>query len=223
MRRARALPRDRDAGLTLTELLVSMGIFTIVLVVFMGGLLTMTRSTVRAQDVTDAGDALRKAFQTMDREIRYSSSINLPGTGPSGAHYVEFITTERPDDQEPLCTQWRYDPSARTLQVRTWLDVPSATRGGWRMIATDVRNDVTGTSPRLPFVVKTAGGTFTRQQLEVNLDVGRGDPGPGQTTGADVATTFVARNSSYQSPSNADLDGDGQSDTPVCATLLERP
>ncbi len=223
MDRLRVSRDRRDAGLTLTELLVSMGIFTIVLAVFMSGLLVMTRSTVRAQDVTDAGDAVRKAFQTMDKQIRYASSINRPGTGAGGAHYVEFITTDLPDGQDPLCTQWRFDPDARTLDFRTWRDVPHPVRSGWRVVATDVRNDLTGSSPELPFVLKTAGGTYTRQQLVVSFDVGRGDAGPDETVGADVSTTFVARNSSYLSPSNDDLDGDGASDTPVCTSGLERP
>src|SRR5690606_23012710 len=111
----------------------------------------------------------------------------------------------------------------RTLQVRTWRDIPTATRTDWNTIATDVRNDLSGSSPNLPFVLNAAGGTETRQQLVVSFDVGRGAAGADATTGADVGTVFVARNSSESSPSNADLNLDHVSDTPVCSSHLERP
>ncbi|MCL3862848.1 type II secretion system protein [Actinotalea sp. K2] len=228
MRLLRGRSSEDDEGMTLVELLVAMAIFSVVLAVFFGGLMTMTRSAVRAQDVTDSGDAVRKAFQMMDKQIRYANSINSPGPGASGAHYVEFLTTSLPGGQEPLCTQWRFDPTARVLQVRTWRDVPTGTRSAWNTIATDVRNDMlgdlaAGIAPNPPFVLERAGGTLTRQQLMVSVDVGRGSAGPGSVTGADVATVFVARNSSYESPSNADLNGDGVSDTFICTSHLERP
>lgn len=213
----------RDAGISLMELIVSMAIFTVVIAVFMSGLLVMTQGAVRAQDVTDAGDAARKSFQTMDKQIRYASSINLPGVGASGAHYVEFLTTAVPDGGDPLCTQWRYDPTARVLEYRTWRDLPTGGPSAWRHIAGDVRNQLTGAAAQPPFVLERAGATTTRQKLLVTIDVGRGPAGADQVVGADVATAFVARNSSDASPSNADLNLDGVSDTPVCTTHLERP
>lgn len=209
-----------DAGLTLTELLVSMGIFTVILTIFISGMISMTRSTVRAQDITDAGDAVRLAFQTMDKQIRYSSSINFPGVGGSGSHYVEFITTAQPDGAAPLCTQWRYDPTARTLGYRTWRDVATGSRSDWRVVAFDVRNDLTGATPDNPFTLVRANASYLRQQLVVSVDAGRSATGG---PGADIGTTFVARNSSQASPSNLDVNLDSVSDTPVCTSHLERP
>ncbi|WP_182111189.1 MULTISPECIES: type II secretion system protein J [unclassified Actinotalea] len=215
--------RTRDGGLTLIELLVSMGIFTVVLVVFMSGLISMTTSTVRAQDVTNAGDAVRSAFQTMDKQIRYADAVNRPGVGASGSYYLEFRTGAQPDGLAPLCTQWRLDPTARTLAYRTKRDVPSAPVSPWRTIATDVRNPLSGPDKNMPFRFEAAGGASARQSVTVSLDVGRGAAGPDAVTGADMGTVFVARNSSYASPSNPDLDSDGISDTPVCGNPLERP
>ena len=224
-RRPADRPADKDAGLTLVELLAAMGIFTIVIVVFMGGLITMTRSTVRAQDVTDAGDAVRMAFQTMDKQIRYASAVNRPGVGPSGSHYVEFIATSLPDGQDPLCTQWRFDPTARTLAYRTWRDIPTGTPTAWRVIANDVRNDLTASPPDVPFAFDPAGSAgLTHQQLRVSVDVGRGVAGSTEVVGADVSTAFVARNSSYSSQSNSDTTpADGVSDHPICSSHLDRP
>lgn len=212
-----------DEGLTLIELLVAMGIFTVVLAVFMSGVVAMTSSTVRAQDVTDSGDSLRRAFQTLDKQIRYASSINSAGTGASGAHYVEFLTTAVPAGEAPVCTQWRFSPSARELAYRTWRDSPSASRTDWRVVSHDVRNATSGADARPPFRLDFARDARVRQQLVVSLDVGRGEAGADALTGADVETVFVARNSSFESPSNADATVDGISDTFVCTNLLERP
>lgn len=208
--------------MSLMELIVSMAIFLVVLTVFVSGLLSMSQATVRAQAVTNAGDAVRASFQTMDKQIRYASSINFPGAGGSGSLYVEFITEAQPDGQDPLCTQWRYDPTARTLAYRTWRDVTSGTVSAWRVVATDVRN-ATGATPDPPFQLVPAGTSYVRQQLVVNVDAGRGAAGPQALTGADVQTVFVARNSSTTSLSNLDMNGDGSSDNPVCTSHLERP
>ncbi|MBO1750453.1 prepilin-type N-terminal cleavage/methylation domain-containing protein [Actinotalea sp. BY-33] len=201
--------RARDEGMTLIELLVSMGIFTVVLAVFFGGLITMTRSTSRAQDITAAGDSVRRAFQTMDRQIRYASAVNLPGVGASGAHYVEFRTEAQPNGLAPLCTQWRVDPTNRVLQQRTWRETPSATRSSWSTVATEIRNDLT-THP--PFTLYPVGGGRSRQQLAVSLDAGLGEGGDDAQPGADISTVFVARNS-----------GAASTETSVCTNLLERP
>lgn len=214
---------EREAGVSLMELVVSMAIFLVVLTVFISGLISMSQATVRAQGVTNAGDAVRGAFQAMDKQIRYAASINYPGKGPSGSQYVEFVTDAQPDGQPSLCTQWRYDPTARTLAYRTWRDVVSGTASSWRPVAFDVRNAMGGATPNPPFRLIPAGASYVRQQLVVTVDAGRGTAGANAVTGADVATIFVARNSSNSSQSNSDLNGDGTSDSPVCSSHLERP
>lgn len=209
----------REDGFTILEVVVSMSIFLVVLAVFLAGMVSMTRGTSRAQTTADAGDALRIAFQNMDQQIRYSSSINYPGAGTSGAVYVEFITTAQPDGQAPLCTQWRYDPSAGSLGYRTVRDAAGATPSAWRDVAFDIRNELSGPSAVKPFILKPAGGAQLRQSLEVKMLAAVENGG----VPADTSTVFVARNSSGSSPSNSDLDHDGRSDSPVCMSRLGRP
>lgn len=223
MSRLRAATRRGDTGITMVELLVSMGIFVVVLSVVLAGLVSMTRSTTRVQDVTNAGDSVRRAFQTLDKQVRYATAVNYPGVGASGAHYVELLTTAVPEGQMARCVQWRVHPTSRQLEVRSWADSPTATRTAWSTVATGVRNDLTSATPNRPFVLRPASGTSLRQQLTVSLDVGRGPAGLNKITGADVRTTFVARNSSHLSQSNADANNDLASDTPVCTSRLERP
>lgn len=210
----------RDGGMSVIELITAMGIFTVVLAVFLGGLVTMARGTTRATQVADTSDSLRATFQAMDRQIRYASSINRPGTGASGAWYVEFIATELPDSQDPLCTQWRFDPTAQTLAYRTWRDTPSSTVTPWHTAAHGVSYD--SSSGQRPFTFTPASGTHYRQQLTVVVNIGPGAV-PGAEVTGDVSTVFVARNSSETSPSNPDANGDGASDAPVCTSHLSRP
>lgn len=196
--------------MTLIELIVAMGIFSVVISVFMAGLVVMTKDTARTIAVADSGDSVRKAFQRLDKQIRYASAINRPGVGGSGAHYVEFRTAAVAAGRQPRCTQWRLVPDTGLLQVRTWDDAPSASPSDWQTIIVNVRNDLSSPANE-PFAFAPADGKHTRQQLVVTLDVGlAGRPG------SDIQTTFVARNSSVTSVSNDDLDGDGQSDTAVC-------
>lgn len=217
MSRLRAAVRRRtgdDAGMSLVELIVSMGIFTIVISIFMAGVAGMARSTARAQAVGDAGDAVRNVFQRMDREFRYAAAINRPGQGGVGTYYVESLTTAVPVGLNPLCTQWRYVTATRTLEMRSWR-TGAASAGSWRIMADDVRNDLTDPARR-PFAFTPAGPVYQRQQLRVLLDVGPGPAGPNERVGAELDSTFVARNSSTSSQSNRDDDANGQSDTPVC-------
>ena len=210
---------EREEGMTLIELIVAMGIFTLIIAIFMGGLVIMTKSTVRSQVTSDSGDALRTVLQRFDQQVRYAESINLPGEGPSGARYVEYRTKAVEAGEIPTCTQWRYLPGTGELQTRTWPDTASATLPAWRTSVTDVRDETTATLPLYPFEVQLADEVYTRQRLTVTLAVGESE----LSDGASVSSTYVARNSSVQSLSNADADGDGTSDTQVCITSGGRP
>jgi hypothetical protein len=194
-----------------------MGIFTIVLGIYFSALISMSKTTVRAQDAVDASDALRATFNAMDHQVRYASSINSPGQGTSGMYYVEFESTDLPAGQPPLCYQWRLDPTEKVLSYRTWTSDGSSPVTDWRGVSWDTESAVTGS----PFAMTFADGPVLRQSLTVHLKA------EGQTTGevASQSTTFVARNSSNESPSDLDANSDGVSDTPVCltATGMDRP
>lgn len=202
--------------MSLVELLVSMGIFMTIVSVFMAGVVIMTKNTTRAQAVGDSGDAVRKVFQRLDKDVRYAAAINRPGAGAAGTYYVEYLTTAVDTGLKPLCTQWRYTASTRKLEVRTWRTIAVPTPTAWRTMATNVRNDLTVVAQR-PFEFTAAGAMFRKQQLRVYLDVSPGATGATARKGAQLDSVFVARNSSELSQSNADAaPADGLSDTPVC-------
>lgn len=215
----RTRPHGSDEGMTIVELIIAMSIFTVVIALFMGGVAMMTRSAAQSQDVADSGDAVRTVLQRFDQTARYAESVNLPGTGPSGARYVEYRIKAVRAGERPQCVQWRYVPSTGELQNRTWDDVPGAALPAWRTLVVDVRDDTTMTPTTYPFRVQRADTTYTRQRLTVTLQVG----GTAAKPAVSVANTYVGRNSSVHSVSNSDADGNGVSDTQVCVTSGGRP
>ncbi|MBC3761964.1 PulJ/GspJ family protein [Quadrisphaera oryzae] len=188
---------DGDEGVTLVETLVAMSIFSVVLTIFMAAVLSMTTSTGRVNATTDAGDGVRAAFLRLDRQVRYADAINQPVQSSSGSWYVEFRTSQRADGQPTLCTQWRFDPSAQVLQLRSWAD-GQAPASAFQTITTDVLPPETAGSS--PFVVEKADADHANQKLTVAVSAGSGS---GAYAGrASMQTSFVARNSSMSSASN---------------------
>jgi len=198
--------RHEDRGVSVVELIVSMGIFVMVLVVFLAAVVTMSRATSRTQATGDSASQLRTVFQRLDKEVRYASAINPPAQ-TSGNFYVEYLVPATVATGESLCVQWRFMASDRELQRRTWTPGNAASVSEWQTMVTDLRNDLTETT-QLPFVFHRAGPVgskvFLRQGLTVRLDAGLGQAGdPG---GSQLNVFMVARNSSTSSVGNTGTD-----------------
>lgn len=215
IRQSAAKGRPDDVGMTLVELIVAMGIFVIVIAVFMSGIVVMTQNTARAQAVADSGDGVRLAFQRLDKEVRYAAAINRPGFGTDGAYYVEYLTTAVPAGKPPICTQWRVVPSTRELQRRTWNNTSPAKATSWTTVTDGVRNNLAD-STQLPFQFTAASSTRLSQSLRVYLDVGNGAPGATASKGAQLDAVFFARNTDSTTPTNS------ASGTKVCLTEMGR-
>lgn len=211
-------PRRRDdpgdAGLSLIELIVAMMIFGVVLAIYFGALISMANTTRKAQTSVDASDALRATFNALDHQVRYASSVNRPVQGGAGRWYVEFEATKLPNGAPNMCYQWRFDPTSKVISYRTWSE-NVATVGPWRGVAWDVVSPGSGS----PFVFSAATPFVLSQSLTVTLRV----EGVASAVLAEQSTTFVARNSSNDSITNKDNNGDGVSDTEVCTSRMDRP
>ncbi|TFC35936.1 hypothetical protein E3O55_00405 [Cryobacterium sp. MDB1-18-2] len=196
--------------MTLVELLVAMSIFALFVALILGTTVTIAQSATRAQLVAESSNTTVTVFGAFDRQLRYADSINFPGTGPSGARYVEFRTPANSSASgATTCTQWRFVPSTARLESRTWTDLTGSPSASWVTKASNVVDD--GGSA-YPFALTPADGSSAMQQLVVTLHVGNAT----LNAGAAMTTSFVARNSSILSPSNADVNLNLVSDTPVC-------
>ncbi|MEJ5944660.1 hypothetical protein WDZ17_05050 [Pseudokineococcus basanitobsidens] len=200
--------------MTLAELVVAMGIFMVVVAVFLSGVVALTRSTVRSGNEADVATDLRRVFTQVDRTVRYADAVDYPGTSGSGAWYAE-VRSSTVRGTPPVCTQWRWTPTSSRLDVRTWPAASGvAAAGAWRTLATTV----VGPTTTAPFTMTPAGVTSSRvrQTLAVDLVAAKGTGA--QRAQARTSTSFVARNSSQSSPGNSATAASAGTAVPVSAS-----
>jgi prepilin-type N-terminal cleavage/methylation domain-containing protein len=209
-----------DSGMTLMETLVAMLIFTIILTIFMATVVTMTRTTTRAQALAATSFQLDKALLRLDKEVRFASALDQPGsateTTPAAGQdwYFEMLT----GSEQTTCIAWRWhetaaqsrepatvSPYVGQLQTRTW--TTSATVApSWVTVATNI---MVPASPAAPFTFtypgETAPATVSAGQQSQALDVNLyALAGPGNTsTLSESEISFVARNTTTTTLTNA--------------------
>lgn len=204
--------RNGERGFTMIELMIALAIFSIFLVVMMTSVISITKASTKTQVTARTSSAELATFARMDHEIRYADSINFPGTGsPSGDAYIEFDTPATATTSKiALCTQWRFDPTARVIQVRQWNNTTGTSAPStWDTLLTNVANDGGSTYP-FQMLPATRNGA-KNEQLVLTLDTGNTS-----VAGAAIKSNFVARNSDITSQSNTDDSVVGTSDTPIC-------
>ena len=202
--------RYSEAGFSLVELMVAMAIFTIFIVIVLGSVVAISRSAVRTQLVGQSTNSSLVVFGSIDRQVRYADAINFPGAGTFGDRYVEFrVPAASTASTVAMCYQWRFSVTNLRLESRQWNESDPTTSTAFSVKLTDMADDGVATHP---FQLQPATTTSTPQQLFLVLNPGT----DAQLAGASMSTSFVARNSSSNSPSNNPL-------TPVCTFSGYRP
>ena len=170
--RPRGVRRGRDdAGYTLIELAAAMGVFTIVLAVFINTLRIMASTTSRVYATTTAAADGRQALDVLSRQLGFASAANLPVR--SGQNwYLEFESDAVKAGSDPLCTQWRYQNSTGRLQYRTWSTV-TLTGSSWTTTARSMANDPT-TQPPFTVLASDAGFKVMRVSADLRLSTSVG-------------------------------------------------
>jgi type II secretory pathway pseudopilin PulG len=184
-----------DAGVTLIDVVVSMTIMSVFLAMFTTGILQIYRGTNKTEAITNAQSQLNVMFLRLDKEIRYAAGISAPNVTTTGGYYFEeYLTT---NTGTMICTQLRFDPTARQLSRRTWTQgasplVPSA----WLPLVSSVDSTVTGT----PFTLLDADSTYNFQRLRLRLTAVFGLGASSASKAIDI--TFSALNTSLTTSSD---------------------
>ena len=91
-------------GFTLVEMLVSVAIFTIVMVIALGALLSMTESDRRAQTLKTITNNLNFSLDAMSRSIRTGTNHNLTGSSQITFLAADGLTTSFCRGSGPACS-----------------------------------------------------------------------------------------------------------------------
>lgn len=184
--------RSNDDGMTLIELLVGLGILTVVMTIATGGILQVFRGINRADAADAVQSRLHVAFTTFDKEVRYAAWLRPPA-GTTRYTYVEFLSAVA-QTREDRCHRAVVDRTAGTLRLQSWR--PGTTPDAGRALAAQL---VTTGSPAVftVFEADTAadGVTAPHQRLRIRLTARAGAGTDQRTVSSDV--TFSAVNTGH--------------------------
>lgn len=204
-RRPPARPGGDDDGFTFTEVLVSLGVMSVVMAVFTGGIIQMYRTSAKTEAISMIQSQLQTAFQRFDRQIRYATWISPPGQVGT-AWYVEWAGYDGSQCYQLRLETAPADPPADetagkgVLQMLTW---PKASPPAPGTPGTTVAANLAEPGAEGPFTRQLPTGTvsdgitgFTPdfQRLQIRITGRQGD------TDAQVDTTFTALNTSRNTP-----------------------
>ncbi|MBI2639786.1 MAG: prepilin-type N-terminal cleavage/methylation domain-containing protein [Candidatus Sungbacteria bacterium] len=81
-------------GFTLLEMLISTGIFSVVIVIAVGAMLSINQAQVKASNIQNIQDNVRFTFEFMAKEIRTGSDFLVGGCGTAGCSQLRFTRQE---------------------------------------------------------------------------------------------------------------------------------
>jgi len=193
--------------MTLTELLVSMIVFSIAIgMVYSAVILTMQWSR-ETQQAADAVNELRQGLAQIDRQVRSGNVLFSPededtwltscqdGGAGSNAGTCMRIFTQSNGDQK--CVQWQVAPdplgTGKVLQTRSWETdwQTGGTVSAWGVVARDIHL-VAGTTP-MPFTLEGASTPYKERMLRVHLEVWD----KRQKAPVEIDSSLTGRNTSY--------------------------
>jgi Tfp pilus assembly protein PilE len=163
-----------EAGTSLIELVVVMGIFLMIAGIVTFSVVQMMSQTRRETGQSDNLDNARKIIQSLDQSVRYANDITTPATAVDGNSYVEWRSGNT--GQQQTCNQWRYVPATKLVQARHWLPplagVGASVATAWATEATGV--SLVGTQPIWSIVSTSTDNAH--EELNVQFTVSRGAP-----------------------------------------------
>ena len=140
-----------DGGFSLIEIMVVLGIMSVITAVFTTGVLQIYRSTVSAEADSVTQSQLSQALLRLDKSLRYAYSIgavHIEGTTP----YVEYLVLTAVPGQTTYaksCIQLRLTGTASPnlqLQSRSWATTTPTSPSAWVPLASNL-SAVAGSTP----------------------------------------------------------------------------
>jgi type II secretory pathway pseudopilin PulG len=115
-------PEPRDAGVSLVEVLVGVGLFAMLGVLLLGLALSTGKVTSDTRALANVSEESRLAMERMTRELRQSSgltAVQLPGSSTSLTFWTDFNGNGAPDlnAADPEVLTYRLDPATSTLTL----------------------------------------------------------------------------------------------------------
>ena len=183
----RRRPVPEDSGVTLIEVMVAMGLMSVVMAITTTAVAQIYHSVNESENTAEAQAQVTRAFIRLDQEIRYARAISTPAV-VSGDYYVEYLMSV---DNVDTCVELRLRTSTNDLQRRQWTkNVNPPTPTHWTTLAAVV-------SSGAPFTTIPAdkdaltGFRFQRLRLTVSAVLGGGTGGGSVTSGGTTRQTDV--------------------------------
>lgn len=178
--------RQRDAGMTLVELLISMMIFSLALAMVYTVLITVQKQTVDQNARADAVGNARLALQQIDRQVRSGNVLYNPAT--EALPLSMRVYTQANGEQR--CVQWQvFDGKLRS---RSWSNTwtTDGLVSDWAVVAHQVVN--TASTP--PFALQGGSTAYGSRLIDVTLQI------KAPTAGGrpiNVTSSLSGRNTAY--------------------------
>jgi len=147
--RGSEIGRLRDErGMTLVELVVAMGILSIVMLVLTTTLSSIQRAVVEEDVRTRLNDDARLAVQSIDRLVRSGNilynPVNEAGNDPysasaTGYMFRIYTQAEQSPTQAARCAVWLLNDQQQLL-YRTWPILEPENASSWQVVADSVVN-----------------------------------------------------------------------------------
>jgi Tfp pilus assembly protein PilW len=181
---------DDDHGATLAEILVGLGVLSVVMAIATGGILQVFRAVGRADAASVTQSQAQFAFAILDKEVRYASWVRPPAH--TGRYvYVEFLSAEA-RTRERRCHRAVVDRAAGTLRLQSWQ--PDLVPGAGRVLAGQLVTAAPVVFTLIEPDTLNNRVTSTHQRLRVRLTARFGSGSDQRTVSSDV--TFTALNTS---------------------------
>ncbi|GII04165.1 PulJ/GspJ family protein [Planobispora takensis] len=164
--RLRGVRSSGDAGISLVEVMVTVGIMGVLMAIFTAGILQVYRSVNVTESVAAAQSQLNIMFQRLDKEVRYASWVAEPGL-VRNRWYVEYAYMEYDKTNaqtgaqtgKAQCGQLRLDLGTGVMQRVQWTpgSPPAEGRPGQTLASQIVTTGLGSGTATPPFELQKAG------------------------------------------------------------------